>query len=280
RHDETRVPFRFPPSVDHDCRGHAAKRSRRAVGPGRGRLDPTRRDQAAAAWRTGAGYHFGGSDLSTRNRFAAAPERQRPRGLCRLGHDGLEGRRRPRADVSRGRRMVGTGGCDSSRIAQRELRPDCHVTRDLYRSCRRDGGRFDEADRSKRMTDTHVAARVPLPVGASTPAMTTRLERLFTTAVGVIVLPLYAPQPLVDLIGPSLGFSLRTASLLAMTPMLGYAAGLVLLVPLIDIVENRRAILVTLLADVVALAGVAAAPAPGMFLLAAFAAGCATSAIQ
>jgi predicted MFS family arabinose efflux permease len=130
------------------------------------------------------------------------------------------------------------------------------------------------------MTETLVATRVPHPVAAPTPMMTPGLERLFAVAVGVIVLPLYAPQPLVDLIGPSLGFSLRTASLVAMTPMLGYAVGLVFLVPLIDVVENRRAILSMLLVDIVALAGAAAAPSPGLFLLAAFVGGCATSAIQ
>jgi len=130
------------------------------------------------------------------------------------------------------------------------------------------------------MTDTHFAARVPLPLAAPSPMMTPRLELLFAAAAGVIALPLYAPQPLVDLIGPSLGFSQRTTSLVAMTPMLGYAAGLVLLVPLIDLLENRSAILLTLLADFVALASVTAAPSPALFLLAAFAAGCATSAIQ
>jgi predicted MFS family arabinose efflux permease len=129
------------------------------------------------------------------------------------------------------------------------------------------------------MSDTHVAARIQLPTRAP-PVMTPRLERLFTAAVGVIVLPLYAPQPLIDRIGPSLGFSLRTESLIAMAPMAGYAAGLVLLVPLIDTFENRRAILLTLLADVIALASVAAAPAAAPFLIAAFAAGFATSAIQ
>jgi len=130
------------------------------------------------------------------------------------------------------------------------------------------------------MTDTHVATRVGLSVATAAPAMTPGVERLFAAAVGVIVLPLYAPQPLVDVIGPSPDFSLRTASLVAMTPMLGYAAGLVLLVPLIDVLENRRAILLTLLADVVALGIAAAAPSKALFLLAAFVAGCATSAIQ
>ena len=130
------------------------------------------------------------------------------------------------------------------------------------------------------MTNTDVVARVPLRVVAPVTTMTPGFERLFAASVGVIVLPLYAPQPLVDLIGPSLGLSLRTASLVAMTSMLGYTAGLVLLVPLIDVFENRRAILLTLLADVVTLAGAAASPSPLMFLLAAFASGCATSAIQ
>src|SRR5262249_61472056 len=113
--------------------------------------------------------------------------------------------------------------------------------------------------------DMHFAARVPLPRAVPSPMMTPRLELLFAAAAGVIALPPYAPQPLVDLIGPSLGFSPRTTSLVAMTPMLGYAAGLVLLVPLIDLVENRRAILLTLLADFVALAAVAAASPSAVF---------------
>jgi len=66
------------------------------------------------------------------------------------------------------------------------------------------------------MTDTYVVARVPLRVVAPVTTMTLGFERLFAASVGVIVLPLYAPQPLLDLIGPSLGLSLRTASLVAM----------------------------------------------------------------
>jgi len=130
------------------------------------------------------------------------------------------------------------------------------------------------------MSEQHFTVPVRMPDAASAPVMRGGLERLFAAAAGVIVLPLYAPQPLVELIGPSLGFSPRSTSLVAMMPMLGYAAGLVLLVPLIDVVENRRAILLTLLADFVALAAAAAASSPAMFLLAAFAAGSATSAIQ
>jgi hypothetical protein len=67
------------------------------------------------------------------------------------------------------------------------------------------------------MTDTLVAARVPLSVGAPAPVITARLERLFAAAVGVIVLPLYAPQPLVDRIGPSLGFTPACSSLVGVS---------------------------------------------------------------
>src|SRR5262249_13935951 len=221
----------------------------------------------------------GGSDVRARNGLAGARARQRRDGICRRGHDRLEGGRRAGADVPPRRCVVGTRGRDPSRLAQRERDPAGDPARDLCRSRRRDGRRLDEADLSKQMTDAHFAARAPPPVPVRAPAMTAGFERLFAAAVSLIVLPLYAPQPLVDLIGPSLGLPPRSASLVAMTPMLGYAAGLVLVVPLIDILENRRAILLTLVADCAALASAAAAPSPALFLLAAFAAGCATSAI-
>jgi hypothetical protein len=53
------------------------------------------------------------------------------------------------------------------------------------------------------MTDTHAAARIPLPVAVVAPALTPGLRRLLAAAVGTIALPLYAPQPLVDRIGPA-----------------------------------------------------------------------------
>jgi hypothetical protein len=44
------------------------------------------------------------------------------------------------------------------------------------------------------MTNTDVVARVPLRVGAPVTTMTPGFERLFAASVGVIVLPLYAPD--------------------------------------------------------------------------------------
>jgi hypothetical protein len=50
----------------------------------------------------------------------------------------------------------------------------------------------------------------------------------------VIVLPLYAAQPLVCDIGASLGLPVSAYGMIAMMPMAGCAAGLFLLVPLTD----------------------------------------------
>ena len=63
-------------------------------------------------------------------------------------------------------------------------------------------------------------------------------------------------------------------------PMVGYAAGLLLLVPLTDLLEVRRLVLTTLLVGAVALAAAALAPSPPIFLAAALAFGASASAIQ
>lgn len=130
------------------------------------------------------------------------------------------------------------------------------------------------------MTDTTCNASIRRAPAQAAPAMTSALTLQFAAAVGVIVLPLFAPQPLVGLIGPSLGLSPNAAGLIAMLTQLGYAAGLFLLVPLTDLIENRRLILATLIGGVIALAAAALAPSPPLFLAAALAVGITTSAIQ
>ncbi|WP_198353816.1 MFS transporter [Sphingomonas sp. MA1305] len=103
---------------------------------------------------------------------------------------------------------------------------------------------------------------------------------LFALAVGVVVLALYASQPLVGIIGPELGLSPVTSGLATTLTLLGYATGLFLLVPLTDLVENRQLILTTLAANVCALLMLAAAPTAAAFLIASFLVGLSTSAIQ
>lgn len=69
---------------------------------------------------------------------------------------------------------------------------------------------------------------------------------LFAFCAGAIVANLYYSQPIIGLIAPSVGLSADAASLIVSLTQLGYALGLLLLVPLADLVENRRLMLCTL----------------------------------
>ncbi|WP_246692590.1 MFS transporter [Methylobacterium sp. WL64] len=103
---------------------------------------------------------------------------------------------------------------------------------------------------------------------------------VFAVASGVIVLSLYASQPLAGIIGPSLGLGVSETGLVTTITLLGYAGGLFLLVPLTDLVENRALITRTLGAGAIALACAAVAPSASLFLVASFLIGVTASAIQ
>ena len=124
------------------------------------------------------------------------------------------------------------------------------------------------------------ATKLPAADDATRSGMSSGLMLLFATAVGIVVLSLYASQPLVGLIGPSLGLDPRETGLVTTLTLLGYASGLFLLVPLTDLVENRALIVSTLVVDVLALAAVASAPTVPLFLFACFVSGVTASAIQ
>jgi MFS family permease len=85
-------------------------------------------------------------------------------------------------------------------------------------------------------------------------------------ACGASVANLYYAQPLLDLIGQSLGVSRGTATIVVTPTQIGYALGLALLLPLGDLLENRRLTARTLLLTAVALA--VAAFAPGFWVFA------------
>lgn len=99
-------------------------------------------------------------------------------------------------------------------------------------------------------------------------------------AAGIIVLSLFASQPLAGVIGPSLGLDAAETGLVTTVTLLGYASGLFLLVPLTDLLENRRLIARTLAAGTLALFGAAIAPSAPLFLIASFLIGLTASAIQ
>jgi predicted MFS family arabinose efflux permease len=88
-------------------------------------------------------------------------------------------------------------------------------------------------------------------------------------ACGASVANLYYAQPLLGLIRHSFGVSSGTAALVVTVTQVGYAAGLALLLPLGDLLENRKLASRTLVVTAVALAAAAAAPGFGVFLVAA-----------
>ncbi len=122
---------------------------------------------------------------------------------------------------------------------------------------------------------------VPHPAeDAAHPALSRSLVLLMALACGVVVANIYYAQPLVGLIGPAVGLSPETASLVVTLTQIGYGAGLVLLVPLGDLLENRRLVVATLCSTVVALLVAAVAPTASLFLTAAFLIGVTSVAVQ
>ncbi|MEU4231630.1 MFS transporter [Nonomuraea sp. NPDC026600] len=90
---------------------------------------------------------------------------------------------------------------------------------------------------------------------------------LMSTATGLAVAGNYFAQPLLDLIGRELGVGPSSAALVVTAAQSGYALGLILLVPLGDLVERRR-LAVSLYAATAVLLLVSASAANGMVLLA------------
>ncbi|HEX8714801.1 MAG TPA: MFS transporter, partial [Solirubrobacteraceae bacterium] len=104
-------------------------------------------------------------------------------------------------------------------------------------------------------------------VSAAERRLSPRLVLLMAVACGAAGANLYYAQPLLSTIAHDFSTSDGTAGLLVTASQVGYAAGLVLLVPLGDLLERRRLITGTLV--VTALALVATAAAPSFSLLAA-----------
>lgn len=97
---------------------------------------------------------------------------------------------------------------------------------------------------------------------------------------GAMVANLYYAQPLVPVIGRALRLSPGAGGLIVTVTQLGYGAGLFLLVPLADRIENRRLIGITLLLTALALAGVALSPSRGLFFVACAALGIVSAGAQ
>ena len=106
------------------------------------------------------------------------------------------------------------------------------------------------------------------------------LVGLYAVAAGAVVANLYYAQPLVGMIAPALHLPKSIASLLVTFTQLGYATGLLLLVPLGDLIENRALSTRLIAAAVIALALAAAAWTWPIFLIAALLIGLSSSTVQ
>ena len=84
----------------------------------------------------------------------------------------------------------------------------------------------------------------PATAGAQRPAMSRALTLLFAVAAGAAVGNLYWAQPLLHMLGRDLSVSSATAGLLVTLTQVGYAVGVLLLVPLGD-VRDRRGLITT-----------------------------------
>jgi predicted MFS family arabinose efflux permease len=103
---------------------------------------------------------------------------------------------------------------------------------------------------------------------------------LLAVACGLIVANLYYAQPLVGPISASLGLSPEAAGLIVTMAQMGYVAGLLLIVPLGDLVENRNLVLCVIGVAALALFGAALSTQPLPFLFAALLIGLGSVAVQ
>jgi Arabinose efflux permease len=106
------------------------------------------------------------------------------------------------------------------------------------------------------------------------------LTILLAAACGIIVANLYYAQPLVSLISSSIGLSAGSAGLIVTLTQLGYVAGLLFIVPLGDLVENRKLVVAALSLTALALAAASIAKQPFLFLAAALVIGLGSVAAQ
>lgn len=112
------------------------------------------------------------------------------------------------------------------------------------------------------------------------PAISGWMTFILALATGLIAANLYYGQPLAGPISAALGLSPAATGLIVTLTQIGYGAGLVLIVPLGDLVESRRLILIMLGVVTVALLAAAMSSAALPFLVASLAIGVGSVAVQ
>lgn len=121
----------------------------------------------------------------------------------------------------------------------------------------------------------------PFTATAAEPTrVSTGLVLLLAVACGIIVADLYYAQPLVGPIGAAIGLDARASGLVVTLTQIGYGLGLLFIVPLGDIVENRRLVVSALLVVCCAVLVAGLSTSATLFLAAAFVLGLSSVAAQ
>ncbi len=111
-----------------------------------------------------------------------------------------------------------------------------------------------------------------------------RPSRLLAPTIGVaagsLIANLYYAQPLIAPIAQDIGIGPAVAGTLVSMTQLGYGLGLFLVVPLADLIENRRLVLCGMVSVLLALLALTSAHAPGPFFAACVALGLCCSVAQ
>jgi predicted MFS family arabinose efflux permease len=119
-----------------------------------------------------------------------------------------------------------------------------------------------------------------IPLTREPLAITRGMTFVMAVACGLIVANIYYVQPLAGPIAAAIGLPMAATGVIVTLTQIGYCVGLLLLVPLCDLLENRRVILVMIGATAVALAVAGLASAALPFLAAALAIGLSSTVVQ
>jgi predicted MFS family arabinose efflux permease len=128
---------------------------------------------------------------------------------------------------------------------------------------------------SKRMTMNATIESTPGP-----DTLSQRLTVVLAAACGMVAANIYYAQPLIAPISAALGLSHAAAGLIVTMTQIGYGTGLLLIVPLGDLVENRALICAVIMLGAAALLAAAFATHALPFLLAALFIGVGSVAVQ
>lgn len=122
---------------------------------------------------------------------------------------------------------------------------------------------------------------MPAPIAPTDrPSISFALTLLLAFCTGTIVANLYYAQPLVGLIGAALHLPDWAVGLVVTLIQIGYGVGLAFVVPLGDLVENRKLIVATLIFNACSLIGLTLTTSVPAFFAFAFLVGVTTTSVQ